>query len=119
MTSTKCMKSDCGAQKVFEIMYYNRAKDIVCEFLMKQQFDCKLKSQLVIQKEFENNPSYLRYLLLNFADINGHLAPLELNGIHFCLSNSCIYAVVIEPFFSHFTGNHRFDAFFEVCFEWF
>ena len=53
MTFTKCMEWGSGVQKLLEIMYYNPVKDIVWEFLMKQQFDCKFNCQLVTQKELE------------------------------------------------------------------
>ena len=100
-------------------MYYNQVKDIVWEFLMKQQFDCKFKSQLVADIKIEKNWSYLPYLALNFGNLNSHLARLELNGIHFCQFNYQIFAVFMDILFSHFTGNRRFDAFLKVCFEQF
>ena len=33
--------------------------------------------------------------------------------------NYQIFAVFMDILFSHFTGNRRFDAFLEVCFEQF
>ena len=109
LTSTKCMEWDSGAQKLLEIMYYNRVKDIAWEFLMKQQFDCKFKSQLVTQKELEKMLLTFGYLALNFGSLNSHLALLELNGIHFCQFNYQIFTVFMDLLFNHFTGNRRFD----------
>ena len=65
-------------------MYYNQVKDIVWEFLMKYQYDSKFKIKLISQKEFEKNLLTFRYLALNFGSLNGRLALVELNGIHFC-----------------------------------